>query len=286
MKSLIMFQIKGQLNITNETLKTKEYVPCGEYTKSSLGFCPTFDGEFVTEAAGKTIFNLAFSEKKPATAEVNRRVKALCRAYEREFDKKPNKKLQDEYKEAVINQLLPSTFESEVKNFVIFIQDDIMYVEAPSYNKGDDFITLLREAIGSLPIVSLSVELDVSKELNRMVTTDLSEDICLGNKTSLSMGEKEDKEDWSGKGPTCNEEAREFIINGFDVMSLELNCDFMNFNIKNDMLITGIKFSSGIFSSIEVGDKAGTVLLVLDEVVKMAGKLVKEFGGIETTVEE
>lgn len=285
MKSLIMYKITNEITITSEDLTEFSYEPCGAYTKSSLGFCDTFDNELVTESNGKTIIQLAYSDKKPNTAEVDRRTEALCRAYEREFEKKPNKKTQDDYKESVIMQLLPETFESDIKKFTIFIQGDILFVEAPSYGKAEDFMALLRQALGSLAILPLTMAKDVPAELNRMVLEDLSAELVLGNKTALSMGEKEDKENWSGKGPTCNAEAKDFLEAGFDVVTLELNCDLMNFNIKQDMSITGIKFSSGIFDSFDNGDVAGTTLLILDEVSKMADKLIKEFGGLEQEVE-
>lgn len=283
MKSVILYKITGDVNeflatITNEALEAFAYTPCGEFQKESLGFSHTFDNEYVTDATGKVIINISFSDKKVNGAECKRRVKKLADEFEKEFGRKPSKETLVEYKDAVTNQLLPATFESEKKDFTIFIQDDILYVEASSFKKADSYVELLTSTLGALPIEPLEVAKDVATDLVRMVSEELSATISLSEKVVLET--KDGK--WTGATQLYHGIAQQLITEGAIVKSVELIYkNTLKFNIKEDMLITGMNFAKGLFGELKPEDIAATKLLQFDETTKMVSHLLAEFGGIK-----
>lgn len=279
MKSVAVYKLTKDINVTDEALGEFLFSPCGDYDLRKMGFSPTFDGTLVTEVNDKVIFNVSVSEKKPKKSEINRRVSVLKSEYFEEYGKKAGKKTIDSFVEEITMDLLPLTFAEETKHFTIFVQGEFLYVEAASWSKAEDFTALLRTALGSLAILPLAFKNPVHEQMARMIEKEVSETIVLGNRATLLTSEERK---WSEIGTLYQSEAQSLIRAGAEVKSLEMIHDgVLTFTLKDDQMITGIKYYSGMFDDFEEGDVTGTVLLKLEEVSKGVNELIREFGGLE-----
>lgn len=276
MKSVVVYKLKSPIQITNEALEEFKFSQCGDLDLVRMGYSKTFDGEYVSEVLGGTLMKFTKQIKKPHKAEIERQLSAKIAEYEAE-GVVVNKKFANDLKDAIVTELLPKTPPEEEKHYDVLIKDDKVYVEG-GYKLAEEAMAVLRKALGSLPIIPLEVAKNVSEELTRFVSEELNTDkLVLADKCTLVTQEERKI---TVARDLFDSEAVDLAKEGATVTSVMLEYDGMTlFTVKDDLSISGIKYSKDLTSEVEAGDVAGTTLLQIKEVVNLIDALVGEFGG-------
>lgn len=163
-KNIFMFAFTRKFTATQEhlemVLSDHLFTPCASTELSHFGFVPALGkyGKALTHEASGNILIKARKEEKILPAPVikdavDERVDQL----ETEQDRNAHKKEKEQIKEDVIFDLLPRAF-SRYTNTEIYINAELnlVVINASSRGKAEDILSLLRKALGTLPVTSFT----------------------------------------------------------------------------------------------------------------------------------
>jgi recombination associated protein RdgC len=178
-KNLSLYRFTEPFTLAPEALDARlvEQVarPVGELEASCIGWVPPLgpDGSQLVHATGGYLMVCARREDKvmPAAA-VRERVEARAREIEAREGHRVRGRRRAELKDDVIFEMLPQAF---VRASAIFAyldpQEGWLVVDAASPKKAEEVTGLLRETLGSLPVVPLGVASAPSAVMTDWLTT-------------------------------------------------------------------------------------------------------------------
>lgn len=281
MKNLVVYTSATPVVVIESQLQEHQFTQCGNHDTSRSGWSPTVEGGFIMEMSGGIkVLRYTTQEKKPKKAEIKRKLKVAVAEYEDTYGNSPNKSELKTLEAEVTEALLPSTPADEEKHFTVVIAPTKVYVEA-GYKQAELIMASLRSVLGSLPIELLEVSEDATKRLTEMVSEEINTDkFVLADKVSLITPDELKVSQTSGS--VYGSDAVSLVNeSGATVTSLQLEYNsFTLFTLKDDLSLSGIKFSKDLTSELESGDEVGTLILQVTEVVNLVNDLVDEFGGI------
>lgn len=164
-KNLQIYRFTRPFELNAETLepllKGLLFVPCGSQEISKFGFVSPFGREsdlLVHEAQGQLLLCAKREDKLLPGPVVKEALQERIDQLEADQGRALKKKEKEALKEEVLMQLLPRAFTRTSQTHLwINAQDNYLVVDAGSAKKADDVLSLLRKAIGSLPVVPLSL---------------------------------------------------------------------------------------------------------------------------------
>ncbi|MCD8547446.1 MAG: recombination-associated protein RdgC [Aeromonadaceae bacterium] len=164
-KNLQIYRFTRPFELTAEALepllKNLLFVPCGSQEMSKFGFVSPFGREsdlLVHEAQGQLLLCAKREDKLLPGPVVKEALQERIDQLEADQGRALKKKEKESLKDEVLMQLLPRAFTRTSQTFLwINAQDNYLVVDAGSAKKADDVLSLLRKAIGSLPVVPLSL---------------------------------------------------------------------------------------------------------------------------------
>jgi len=164
-KNLQIYRFTRPFELNAETLepllKNLLFVPCGSQEMSKFGFVSPFGREsdlLVHEAQGQLLLCAKREDKLLPGPVVKEALQERIDQQEADQGRALKKKEKEALKEEVLMQLLPRAFTRTSQTHLwINAQDNYLVVDAGSAKKADDVLSLLRKAIGSLPVVPLSL---------------------------------------------------------------------------------------------------------------------------------
>jgi recombination associated protein RdgC len=164
-KSLTLYRFTRPFTLGPEELDarlaTKAFRPVSELELTSSGWVPPLgrDGSQLVHATGGYVMVSARTEEKvmPAAA-VKDALEARARAIEAEEGRRVGGRRRAELKDQVIFEMLPRAFtRSRERLAYLDPRGGWLVVDAASPRKAEELIALLRESVGSLPVVPLGV---------------------------------------------------------------------------------------------------------------------------------
>ena len=250
-----------------------------EEVVSRLGFVPNVEGEMVSNIAGNHCMRLATQQKKVNKYELGLLVEAKQTLFEEEYGTPMNKKQVDTTRLEMTEALLSTTMPEEPKYIDLIMTPCGKVMVSEGSKKAEEVLALLRTAIGSLPVIPMTVEKEPCTVMTDNVIGGLNETLTLSDKIVMTTSD-ELKVVVSGAGAR-SDEALDTIEKGAYVTQLMYEYDGMTkFLLKEDMTLSGIKFSKDLTAEAEDGDKVGTHIIVVAELKKCVNELIKEFGGL------
>lgn len=148
----------------NDSLSNFEFTPCASTEMSHFGFVPALckglgecDEPLAHEAAGNILICARKEEKILPGPVIKSALDEQCGRFEHEQGRKPSKKERAQFKEDIIFDLLPRAFSriTETSGY-INAELNLLVIDASSRGKAEDFMALLRKALGTLPVTSFT----------------------------------------------------------------------------------------------------------------------------------
>jgi len=143
-------QLAGQL-------EQRAFAPCGKSQALALGWVPPLgveDGPLVHAAAGRLLLKLKREEKLLPATVVREQLEEKVAAIESEQARKVYRKERLNLKDEIIQDCLPRAFTRSAAVFAyIDTRSNWIFVDAASAARAEELLNLLRECIGSFPVL-------------------------------------------------------------------------------------------------------------------------------------
>lgn len=166
-KNAMAYRLTSKIDFSKieEALQTEKFTPCEKSDYSRFGWSePLHDTGLLAYQASGHILLVSCKEEKilPAYA-VNRKLAERLAELEEKEQRKLKKTEKLALKDAVISEMLPHAF-SKFTHTAIWIDTNkrLIFVDSSSAKKSEDSLALLRKSLGSLPVVPLAFNSDIS----------------------------------------------------------------------------------------------------------------------------
>ncbi len=137
-------------------LNALKFTPCGTLDMSKMGWTSALghnSDAFCHSAAGSILMRLKKEEKILPTSVIKDLMEEKIANIEKAEGRQVKKKEKDQIKEDIIHSLLPQAFtKSSFVNGYIDTANNLLVINTSSKAKADDFMAMLRKAIGTLPV--------------------------------------------------------------------------------------------------------------------------------------
>ena len=151
-----------ELDALEEQLTAAAFTPCSGTQPSSIGWSkPLGDaGELYHHATdGCIMLCLKQQEKVLPSAVINEFLDDKVREIEANDGRKPGRKERSELKEEITFELLPKAFARSRRLYAyIDTRSGLLMVDSASHNRAEALLNLLRETLGSLPVIPLKAK--------------------------------------------------------------------------------------------------------------------------------
>lgn len=255
------------------------FTPCASTEMSHFGFVNALGkhGNSVVHTVGGNHLFCAKKEEKILPAPVIKEMlDEKCAALENEHGRKATKKEKEQFKEDITFELLPRAFSrySDTHGY-INAEHNIIVINTSSRSKAEDFLALLRKALGTLPVTSISPHKAPDELMTDWLTdTQLGESFQLGSEAELhALGDdgaviRVKNQDLQSDEIKVHLDAEKFVVK----LALEWD-DAMSCILCDDMAIKRVKFFDVLHEQNDDIDKDDVLARLDADFALMAGEL-------------
>ena len=167
-KNIQVYRFTKPLKLSAEEIATQleqqEFKPCDSQQPLSRGWTPPLGrhgSDFVHAANGYIMLCSKTQEKLLPAAVINEELEEKVLEIEQAQSRKVARKERNSLKEEIIFSLLPRAFlRSKLEFAYISLDEDLLVLNSSSEKKADEFVSSLRTALGTLPVIPLECRLD------------------------------------------------------------------------------------------------------------------------------
>ena len=160
-KNVRAYRLTSPLDLTPEQLQQKMeaglFSPCGKTQPLSVGWVPPLGDQsemLVHAAAGRYLICLKREEKLLPATVVREQLAEKVIAIESEEGRKVYRKERLGLKDEIIQDCLPRAFTRSSRIYAYFdIRENWLFVDSASAARAEEVVTLLRECLGTLPLL-------------------------------------------------------------------------------------------------------------------------------------
>ncbi|WP_133406311.1 recombination-associated protein RdgC [Parashewanella tropica] len=298
-KNLTLYRFNKPFSIDTEQLEQAlssfSFTPCSSQDVSKLGFSKALGklGQTLVHSAnGIHLISMTKEEKLLPAQVVKEAVDEKVSVIEDQENRKVTKKEKDAFKEDVIATLLPRAFSrrSQIKA-LIMPEQQLVVVDSSSATKAEEMLSLLRKAIGSLPIVPVSFSAPIENTLTAWLeTSEIPASFEVQDEAELKSVSEEGGIVRFKQQELFEEEVLAHIASGKQVHKLALHFgQSIAFVVQSDASLKRLKFSEE-FRAIndEVGNEDpmarmdADYALMCGELKALFESLFKALGGLES----
>jgi recombination associated protein RdgC len=273
-------------------LAARSFVPCARSQAVALGWMPPLGGEateLVHAAAGRLLLKMKREEKLlPATVvreQLEEKVTAIESAQGRKVYRKERLNLKDE----IVQDCLPRAFSRSTHVYAyIDIKANWIFVDAASAARAEELLNLLRECIGSLPVLLPQVNNAPTAVMTAwLLHRSLPDDFTLGQECELrEIGEEGGVVRCRGVD-LLSEEVETHLHAGKQVARLALGWDErLSLLLAEDLCLRRLKFADELMKEnedIPEADQAARLdadfALMADAITGLQARILALFGG-------
>jgi recombination associated protein RdgC len=250
-KNLKIYQITQPLSIDTDTLEqqleAQLFKPCGQQEPSRLGWVSPLGrkGNSLMHVCNGHILLCARKQERLLPANVvKEELEEKIHAIEEKEGRKIYSKERSSMRDEITFELLPRAFtRSQSIMAYIDVQRNLIMINCASASKAEEFLNLLRESIGSLPVVPFSIEQNLSTLLTDWLSNDPPMPFSIGSDCELQDGKDEKNRIRCKNQELSAEEITSHLEAGKHVIQLALQWhDRISFLLQNDLTIKRIKF--------------------------------------------
>lgn len=237
-------------------LETKLFQPCGKLDLQRYGWTPPLgrSGKTLSHTAGDcTMLCGKRQEKIIPGAAIKEALENKLFEIREEEGRPVGRKERQSLKDELIFTMLPQALPKSSVEFGYYNQrDKLVYINVASAKKAEDFLTLLRESIGSLKVVPLATHNPITPVLTDWLRNgEAPEPFTLGEMCELRAS-KDERVIRFRKQDLSADEVRQHLDTGMHVRQLSLEWkESIQFVIDDELGIKSVKFSD------ELVEKAG-----------------------------
>ncbi len=252
-KNLRAYRLTSPFELSPEQLgeKLQQHVfePCGKSQALSLGWVsPIGDGssELVHAAAGRFLLKLKREEKLLPSTVVREQLEEKVALIEEDQGRKVYRKERLTLKDEIVQDCLPRAFTRSTALFAyIDTRSNWVFVDAASAGRAEEMLNLLRECIGSFPVVLPQVvNAPAATMTGWLAHQNLSDEFALGEECELrEFGEEGGVVRCRGVD-LLSEEVETHLNAGKQVARLSLHWEErLSLVIAEDLCLRRLKFS-------------------------------------------
>lgn len=253
-KNLQLFQLNKDVDLSNieSQLEAFRFEPCKSIETYRLGWAlpAATASQLHHDSGGNILLCLRRQEKVIPAAVINETLQERVEELEAKEQRHVGRKEKLTIKEDILSELTPRAFvRSSFTWGYIAPQDNLVVVDASSSKKADEFLNLLRQTLGSLPVVPFNTEQSPS-----IVMTDWLQNASnrpAGLKLDGQCELRSDLEEGSvikaKQDETDAEEILAHIETGKQVVKLAINWqDRLQFVLQDDLTVKRLRFGDDL----------------------------------------
>ncbi len=241
----------------HDKLEAQAFSPCSPAQPLSVGFVPPLGGDsqqLVHAADGRLLLCLKREEKILPASVIREQLDEKIEHIETEEARKVYRKERLTLKDEIIMDLLPRAFSKNSHSYAIIdSRAKAVFIDAASAARAEDLLSLLREALGSLPVVLPQVNQAPKGVMTSWITdNNLPQDFELGHDCEL----REPGDD--GSVVRCrgielrSEEVQAHLDAGREISRIALNWDErVSLLLAEDLVLRRLKFTEELMKENE-----------------------------------
>ncbi|MGH1372941.1 MAG: recombination-associated protein RdgC [Cellvibrionaceae bacterium] len=277
--------------LEEEALVENAFTPCGRQDDTKCGWGAPSSAEdcLVSHHSRVSLICMVREEKILPASVIREKLDAKVKEIEHQEDRRVYRKEKDTLKEEILFDCLPQAFTKKAKTYAyIDYKSQMLVIDASAYARAEELMKLLRDSLGSLPVVPAQVSESPSVMMTGWLRGDeMPEDMELGDQCEL----REQCEDGSiircKKQELLSEEIEPHLNAGKQAVALELNYDDkVTFRLTDTLQFKQLKFGDLILSESRDsadGDKKlehySDLLLMSDALRSLFEVISTAFGG-------
>lgn len=260
-KNLRAYRLTNPIDLTPEQLGQKleqrAFEPCAKSQALSMGWVPALgeqSEELVHAANGRMLIKLKREEKLLPATVVREQVEERVSAIESEQARKVYRKERLNLKDEIIQDCLPRAFSRSSAVFAyIDTRANWIFVDAASASRAEELLNLLRECIGTFPVLLPQVaNAPVATMTGWLAYQNLPEDFSLGEECELREPGEEGGVVRCRGVDLLSEEVETHLNAGKQVARLALGWDErMSLVLAEDLCLRRLKFSEELMKENE-----------------------------------
>lgn len=142
-----------------DALLSHEVRDPGPLELETCGFTALPSGHMVQRCDVATLLSVSHRSRLLPSSVLAAEVEKRTVAHEQETGRRPGKRVRSEIKEAALGELLPRAFIVEAKTSVLLDPSTgLILIDTTSSTRAEDIVSLLRQALGTLPARPLATE--------------------------------------------------------------------------------------------------------------------------------
>lgn len=292
-KNAIIYRLTSKIDFSNieDALQQCKFIECESQQATKLGWsAPLCTSEQLHYQANGHILLASHKEEKILPShvikrEMDNRIKELEEKAQRKLKKTEKLSIKDD----VVAILLPRAFSKhQFTALWIDIKNQLIYVDSSSAKRAEDTLALLRESLGSLPVVPISFTLQPSEVMTGWLKdNNVPEWLTLLDDGKLKSSETHSQATFKHQDLE-SDEIIQHVQAGKLVTSLALEWEnHLKFTLNEDGTLSRLKFSDEIreknddISKEDIAQRFDAdFFLMTAELGELLEKLSAEFGNI------
>ena len=279
----------------SEQLEQKAFTPCAKSQSSSIGWVPALGGEseeMVHAAGGRFLLKMKREERLLPSTVVREMLEEKVGLIEEEQGRKVYRKERLKMKDEIILDCLPRAFtRSSAVYAYIDPRANWIFVDAASATRAEELINLLRECIGSFPVLLPQVNNAPSATMTSWIAhSNVPEGFELGSEVELREPGEEGGVVRCRGVDLLSEEVETHLNAGKLVARLSLQWDErLSLVLAEDLCLRRLKFADELMKEnedIPEADNAARLdadfALMSDAITTLQDKVLSLFGGEAT----
>ncbi len=263
-KNLRIYQITRDIEVNDTELQaallSRAFAPCNKHQAESAGWISplvdnlTFDEEAIPELLfekqGTNIgFKLRIQEKVLPASVVREVVEERAHSREIAEGRKIFLREKRQLKDEIIAEMLPRAFHrsSHIKGFWD-LQRNMLLIDASSASKAEKFLRILRESLGSLPVIPLECKVSPAATMTSWIQTGLDNNqLFVADECELRATDEEAALVRLKRQDLSAEEVQAHLNAGKQVIKLRLNWrNAIEATLTEEGTLQRLKFSDSI----------------------------------------